>query len=91
MKSKLHGLFGAVKGRRMKAVAANGLLVLLPSAWSLASWANAGRFDGAFYALQGAELLAGAINVTLLVLNLRDGLRLTGRLSPQRLVPASPR
>lgn len=31
------------KGRRMKAVAANGLLVLLPSAWVLASWANAGR------------------------------------------------
>lgn len=69
-----------VKARRMKLVAANGVLVLLPSAFVLASWANAGRFDGAFYALQALELLAGAANITLLTLNLRDGLRLAGRL-----------
>lgn len=69
-----------VKARRMKLVAANGLLVLLPSAYVLASWASAGRFDSAFYALQALELLAGAVNVTLLVLNMRDGLRLAGRL-----------
>ena len=65
-----------VKRRRMQGAAANGLLVLLPSAWLLASWANAGRLDSAFYALQGVELLAGAVNITLLALNLRDGLRL---------------
>lgn len=76
-----------IKGRRMKAVAANGLLVLLPSAFVLASWANAGRFDGAFYLLQGVELVAGAINIALLMLNMRDGLRLAGRLSPRRSVP----
>lgn len=69
-----------VKALRMKIVAANGLLVLLPSAYMLASWASAGRFDGAFYALQALELLAGAVNITLLVLNMRDGLRLAGRL-----------
>ena len=69
-----------VKARRMKLVAANGVLVLLPSAFVLASWANAGRFDGAFYALLALELLAGAANITLLTLNLRDGLRLAGRL-----------
>jgi hypothetical protein len=80
-----------LKGRRMKAVAANGLLVLLPSAWVLASWANAGLFDGAFYALQGVELLAGAINITLLALNMRDGLRLAGRFATQGAVRASPR
>lgn len=78
-----------VKGRRMKGVAANGLLVLLPSAWMLASWANAGRFDGAFYALQGVELLAGAVNITLLALNMRDGLRLRGRRMPQRAASMS--
>lgn len=72
-----------VKARRMKLVAANGLLVLLPCAFVLASWANAGRFDGAFYTLQALELLAGAANITLLALNLRDGLRLSGRLRPQ--------
>lgn len=64
----------------LKIVAANGLLVLLPSAFVLASWANARRFDGAFYALQALELLAGATNIILLVLNMRDGLRLAGRL-----------
>lgn len=73
-----------IKGRRMKVVAANGLLVLLPSAYMLSSMANAGRFDGAFYALQGLELVAGAVNLTLLALNMRDGMRLTGRLSPVR-------
>ena len=80
-----------VKGGRMKIVAANGLLVLLPSAFVLASWANAGRFDGAFYALQGVELLAGAVNFTLLLLNMRDGLRLSGRLTPKRPALASSR
>jgi len=68
----------------MKIVAANGLLVLLPSAFVLASWANAGRFDGLFYALQGMELLAGGVNLTLLILNMRDGLKLTGRLTRNR-------
>lgn len=68
-----------VKSRRMKFVAANGLLVLLPSAFMLAAWANAGRFDGVFYALQALELLAGATNITLLALNMRDGMKLRGR------------
>jgi hypothetical protein len=69
------------KKRRMRIVAANGLLVLLPSAFGLAAMANAGRFDAAFYALQAVELAAGAVNAVLLVLNLRDGLRLSGRIA----------
>ena len=85
------GRLVGVKGGRMRIVAANGLLVLLPSAFVLASWANAGRFDGAFYALQGVELLVGAVNFTLLVLNMRDGLRLSGRLTPKRPALASSR
>lgn len=72
------------KGRRMKIAAANGLLVLLPSAWVLAAWANAGRFDSMFYTLQIVELVAGAANFTLLALNMRDGLRLSGRLTAKR-------
>jgi len=74
------GRLVSVKGQRMKIVAANGLLVLLPSAFVLASWANAGRFDGAFYTLQVVELIAGAVNFSMLVLNMRDGLKLSGRL-----------
>jgi hypothetical protein len=55
------------------------LLVLVPSALFLASKANAGSFDNTFYGVQGLELLLGAGNITLLSLNMRDGLRLTGR------------
>ncbi|MCC7546897.1 MAG: hypothetical protein IT532_03945 [Burkholderiales bacterium] len=85
------GRLVGVKGRRMKIVAANGLLVLLPSALMLASWANAGRFDSAFYVLQGVELLAGAVNFSLLALNMRDGLKLSGRLASERPVPRASR
>jgi hypothetical protein len=72
------GLIGA-KLKRMPLIAANGLLVLVPSALFLASKANAGSFDNTFYGVQGLELLVGAGNITLLSLNMRDGLRLTGR------------
>lgn len=69
----------AAKSRRMKIIAANGLLILLPSAVFLALRAQAGQFDTAFYAVQALELIAGAANITLLSLNLRDGLALGRR------------
>lgn len=78
-----------VKKRRMQGVAANGILVLLPCAITLAWMANAGRFDAWFYGVQVAELIAGAANIVLLALNMRDGLRLTGRLRGPRRAPAS--
>ncbi|ADZ71828.1 hypothetical protein [Polymorphum gilvum] len=65
------------KKRRMKAVAVNGLLVLLPSAVFLASKAQAEAFDAWFFAVQGLELAAGAVNVALLGLNMRDGLAMS--------------
>lgn len=68
------------KRRRMPYIAANGLLVLLPCAIVLDRWAAAGSFGAAFYALQAVELAAGAINLTLMGLNARDGLVLGGRL-----------
>ena len=69
----------AVKRLRMRLAAANGLLVLLPSAFVLARMATAGQFDAGFYALQSLELVAGAVNIALLTLNMRDGLRLSGK------------
>ncbi|WP_371224920.1 hypothetical protein [Roseovarius sp. 2305UL8-3] len=63
----------ARKSKRMKMIAANGLLILLPSAVFLALRAQAGQFDLWFYAIQGVELIAGATNITLLILNVRDG------------------
>ncbi|RMA44088.1 hypothetical protein [Rhodophyticola porphyridii] len=74
------------KKRRMPFIAANGLLVLVPAALFLASRANAGLFDTGFYVIQGVELLAGAVNLTLLGLSMRDGFRLTGRFRRRRAV-----
>jgi hypothetical protein len=68
------------KKRRMAFIAANGLLVLVPCAIVLDRWAAAGAFDTSFYAVQAVELVAGAINLTLMGLNVRDGLRMAGRL-----------
>jgi len=68
------------KLKRMPFIAANGLLVLLPAAIFLNMWAAQGVFDNRFYIVQAVELLAGAINLLLMGLNIRDGLKLTGRL-----------
>ena len=68
------------KKKRMPFIAANGLLVLLPCAIVLDRWAGAGSFDTAFYVVQAIELIAGATNLTLMGLNVRDGLRMAGRL-----------
>jgi hypothetical protein len=67
------------KKKRMPFIAANGLLVLLPSAIFLDRWASAGSFDTAFYLVQSVELLAGAVNLTLMGLNIRDGIKMSGR------------
>ena len=64
------------KLRRMKAAAALGLLVLVPAALLLARWAGAGQLGPAFQTVQVVELVAGAVNLALLGLNFRDGLRL---------------
>ena len=78
-KGRRAGLIGT-KLKRMPIIAANGILILIPSALYLASKAQAGEFDSAFYAVQALELAAGATNITLLGLNMRDGLKITGRL-----------
>ena len=66
------------KRRRMPIIAANGILILVPAALFLAFKANTGELDMWFYGVQSLELLVGAVNVTLLLLNMRDGLRLAG-------------
>jgi len=73
------GLVGA-KMKRMRIIAANVVLVLVPSAFFLAHNASDGAFDGTFYAVQAIELMAGAVNLALLGLNMRDGLKMKGRL-----------
>jgi len=74
-KGRRTGLIGT-KIKRMPIIAGNGILVLVPSALYLASKARAGEFDTAFSAVQALELVAGAANITLLGLNMRDGLKM---------------
>lgn len=65
------------KKMRMPFIAANGVLVLVPSAIVLALLSARGNFGGWFVAVQAVELIAGAANLTLIALNMRDGLHLT--------------
>jgi hypothetical protein len=71
------GLIGA-KIKRMPCIAANGVLILIPSALFLAFKAKAAEFDASFYAVQALELAVSAVNVTLLGLNMRDGSKMKG-------------
>ena len=68
------------KLRRMPIIAANGVLILIPAALFLSIKAKMGDLDATFYAVQAIELLVGAVNLTLLGMNMRDGLRMTHRL-----------
>lgn len=77
-----------LKKRRMPFIAANGIVVLLPSAIYLDALASRGAFDATFYIVQVIELIAGAVNLGLMALNARDGLRLSGHLPVPGLVSA---
>jgi hypothetical protein len=88
-KGRRAGLVGA-KIKRMPLIAANGLFVLIPSALFLASKARVAEFDTSFYVVQALELAAGAANIMLLGLNMRDGLKMKGRLRRQQPAATSP-
>jgi hypothetical protein len=66
-----------LKKRRMRLIAANGLLVMLPSAIWLCYAAARGEFGTAFMVVQGIELAGGLAQFYLLARNFRDGLRLS--------------
>jgi len=67
------------KKRRMPIIAANGVFVLIPAALYLAALASRGEFGTLFYGVQAVELAAGAVNLILMALNIRDGLSLTAK------------
>jgi hypothetical protein len=78
---------GRLVGRkimRMRAVAAIGVLVLVPCVMFLALMASHQNLGTTFYMVQAIELVAGAANITLLVLNARDGMKLSGRSRRER-------
>jgi len=69
------------KKKRMPFIAGNGFMVLILGALFLSAKAKAGSFDDVFYIIQGLELIAGAVNSILMGMNIRDGLKRTGRVS----------
>lgn len=78
-KGRCAGLVGA-KAKRMPVIAANGILLLIPAALFLAHKARHAEFDSVFYSVQAIELIAGATNLALLGFNMRDGMKMKGRL-----------
>lgn len=76
-----------IKQKRMIAIAVIGLGVLAPCAILLQGLAADGDFGRTFTILQVVELLGGAANITLMSLNLRDGMLLTGRIRHRRSNP----
>lgn len=74
------------KKKRMPFIAANGLLVMIPCAIFLNRWAAAGTFDTTFYAVQTLELLVGAINLSLMGMNVRDGFTMSGRVRASKKI-----
>ncbi|MCW5799531.1 MAG: hypothetical protein KIT40_13585 [Nitrospira sp.] len=77
------------KKKRMPIIALNGLLIMVPSALFLNFKATNGEFDKWFYLVQVLELSVGAVQFLLLGLSFRDGLKLTGKLRPQKKVAPS--
>ena len=75
----------AAKKRRMQVVAPIGILVLVPCVLYLGTTSSASGLGTYFYPVQGIELVAGAVNITVMSLNVRDGLRLTRRFRARRL------
>ena len=73
------------KKRRMQVVAPIGILVLVPCVLYLGLTASKSGLGTYFYPVQGVELVAGAVNLPLMSLNARDGLRLTGRFRARSL------
>jgi hypothetical protein len=67
------------KKMRMRIIGANGLIVMVPAALFLNIKAAAGDFDIVFYSIQAVELLVGAVQLSLMGMNFRDGLRLAGK------------
>jgi len=73
------------KKRRMQVVAPVGILVLVPCVLYLGTTASASGLGTYFHEVQAVELVAGAVNITLMSLNVRDGLRLTRRIGARRV------
>ncbi|WP_440054281.1 hypothetical protein ACSLBF_15625 [Pseudoalteromonas sp. T1lg65] len=67
----------SAKAKRMPLIGVNGIFILLPSAIYLNYLAQAGNFGWSFIVIQSVEVIFGTINVVLILLNMRDGFRVS--------------
>jgi hypothetical protein len=67
------------KKKRMAVIGVNGLLVMIPAAIFLNGKSTAGEFDALFYAVQVVELVIGVVQLALMGMNFRDGIKLEGK------------
>ncbi len=74
------GLLVEKKRKSMPIVVLICIFVLLPTTIFLDMWASNESFGTKFYILQIIEIVAGGITLLILGFNIRDGLRLSGRL-----------
>lgn len=63
----------------MKVIAINGMLLII-LATLLYVLSRDLQLGMSFYLLQGLELLLGGVNISLMILSVRDGMLLSGRL-----------
>ncbi len=75
-RGKLLGLIKKKK-KRMAIIAANGIIILIPSAIILYRLSAVQQFTAFFYSVQGLELIAGAINMILIIMNIIDGVKVS--------------
>jgi len=75
------------KQRRMQVVAALGIVVLVPCALILDVLTASASASAVVTGLELTEMLAGALNLTLLLLNVRDGRGLSRPRTPARSAP----
>jgi hypothetical protein len=64
------------KLNRMKLIGFNAIMILIPSAIVLYYLSNAGYWGNWFIAVQAIEIIAGIMNVILMLFNIRDGIKL---------------
>lgn len=67
----------AIKIKRMKIIAAFGIVILIPSALALSKLAASSSFGPMFTLIQTIEILAGVTNLSLIILNAKDGAALS--------------
>ncbi|MDR8393974.1 hypothetical protein NC796_22660 [Aliifodinibius sp. S!AR15-10] len=68
------------KKNRMKRIMMLGVAVLIPAAFLLNYLAQFNAFGMLFYSVQAVELVAGAANIFLMGLNMKEGFMLSGRI-----------